>query len=36
VWVSHLIETIHSISDKTKHNIPWIIREILLMVKVKM
>jgi hypothetical protein len=34
--VPHLSEMIHSISAKTKHNIPWIIREVLLMAKVKM
>jgi hypothetical protein len=35
VWVPHLSERIHSIGAKTKPNIPWIIGEILLMVKVK-
>jgi hypothetical protein len=36
VWVPHLSERIHSIGAKTKFNIPWIIREVLLMAKVKM
>jgi hypothetical protein len=36
VWVPHLSERIHSISAKTKSNIPWIIRKVLLMVKVEM
>jgi hypothetical protein len=36
VWVPHLFERIHSISAKTKSNIPWIVREVLLMAKVKM
>jgi hypothetical protein len=35
VRVPHLSERIHSIGAKTKPNIPWIIREVLLMVKVK-
>jgi hypothetical protein len=36
VWVPHLSERIHSIGAKTKFNIPWIVRKILLMDKVKM
>jgi hypothetical protein len=36
VWVLHLSERIHSIGGKTKPNIPWIIGEVLLMVKVEM
>jgi hypothetical protein len=36
VWVSHLSEGIHSIGTKTEPNIPLIIREFLLMVKVEM
>jgi hypothetical protein len=36
MWVCHLSERIHSIDAKTKSNIPWIIREVLLMTKVKM
>jgi hypothetical protein len=36
VWVPHLSERIHSIGAKTKSNIPWIIREVILMTKVKM
>jgi hypothetical protein len=36
VWVPHLSEIIHSTGAKTKSNIPWIIREVLLMAKVKM
>jgi hypothetical protein len=36
MWVPHLSERIHSICAKTKPNIPWIIREVLLTVKVKM
>jgi hypothetical protein len=36
VWVPHLSERIHSIGAKTKSNIPWIIRKVLLMVKVEM
>jgi hypothetical protein len=35
MWVPHLSERIHSITAKTKHNIPWIIREVILMVKVE-
>jgi hypothetical protein len=36
VWVSHLSKRIHSIGAKTKPKISWIIREVLLMVKVEM
>jgi hypothetical protein len=36
MWVPHLSERIHSSGAKTKPNIPWIIREVLLTVKVKM
>jgi hypothetical protein len=36
VWVSHLSEWIHFISANTKSNIPWIIREVLLMANVEM
>jgi hypothetical protein len=36
VWVPHLSERIHSIGDKTKSNIPLIIRKVLIMAKVKM
>jgi hypothetical protein len=36
MWVPHLCERIHSIDAKTKTNISWIIREVLLMIKVKM
>jgi hypothetical protein len=36
VWVPHLSEMIHSIGAKTKSNIPWIVRKVLLMAKVKM
>jgi hypothetical protein len=36
MWVPHLSKRIHSIGAKTKSNIPWIIREVLLMAKVKM
>jgi hypothetical protein len=36
MWVPHLFERIHSIGAKTKSNIPWIIRKVLLMDKVKM
>jgi hypothetical protein len=32
----HLSERIHSICANTKSNIPWIIRKVLLMAKVKM
>jgi hypothetical protein len=36
VWVPHLSERIHSIGAKTKSNIPWIVRKVLLMAKVEM
>jgi hypothetical protein len=36
VWVPHLSERIHSIGAKTKSNIPWIIKKVLLMDKVKL
>jgi hypothetical protein len=36
VWVPHLSKMIHSISAKTKSNIPWIVRKVLLMAKVEM
>jgi hypothetical protein len=36
MWVPHLSERIHSISAKTKSNTPWIVRNVLLMAKVKM
>jgi hypothetical protein len=36
MWVPHLSKMTHSISPKTKSNIPWIIREVLPMAKVKM
>jgi hypothetical protein len=36
VWVPHLSERIQSIGDKTKSNIPWIVRKVLLMAKVEM
>jgi hypothetical protein len=36
VLVPHLSERIHSIGAKTKSNIPWIIRKVLLMGKVEM
>jgi hypothetical protein len=36
VWVPHLSERIHSIGAKTKSNIPWIIRKVLLMDKVEL
>jgi hypothetical protein len=35
VWVPHLSEKIHSIGAKAKSNIPWIVRKVLLMTKVK-
>jgi hypothetical protein len=35
MWIPHLIEMIHSIGAKTKSNIPWIVRKVL-MAKVKM
>jgi hypothetical protein len=33
---SSSLERIHSIGDKAKSNIPWIIRKVLLMAKVEM
>jgi hypothetical protein len=36
VWVLHLSERIHSIGAKTKSNIPWIVREVLIVAKVEM
>jgi hypothetical protein len=36
MWVPHLPKRIHSIGAKTKSNIPWIIRKVLLMAKVKL
>jgi hypothetical protein len=36
VRVPHLSERIHSIDAKTKSNIPWIVRKVLLMAKVEM
>jgi hypothetical protein len=36
MWVPHFSERIHSIGAKTKSNITWIIREVLLMAKVEM
>jgi hypothetical protein len=36
VWVPHLSERIHSFGAKTKSNIPWIVRKVLLMAKVEM
>jgi hypothetical protein len=36
MWVTHLSERIHSIDAMTKYNIPWIVRKVLLMAKVKM
>jgi hypothetical protein len=36
MWVPHLSKRIHSISAKTKSNIPWIVKKVLLMTKVKM
>jgi hypothetical protein len=33
--VPHLSERIHSVGGKTKSNIPWIIRKVLLMAKVE-
>jgi hypothetical protein len=35
VWVPHLSKRIHFISAKTKSNISWIVRKVLLMAKVK-
>jgi hypothetical protein len=36
MWVPHHSEKIHCIGAKIKPNIPWIIIEVLLMVKVEM
>jgi hypothetical protein len=36
VWVPHLSEWTHSIYAKSKPDISWIIREILLMTKIKL
>jgi hypothetical protein len=36
MWVPHLSERIHYIGANTKSNIPWIIRKVLIMAKVKM
>jgi hypothetical protein len=36
VWIPHLSERIHSIGAKTKSNILWIVRKVLLMAKVEM
>jgi hypothetical protein len=36
MWVPHLSKRIHSISAKTKSNIHWIVRKVLLIAKVKM
>jgi hypothetical protein len=36
MWVPHLSEWIHSIRAKSKYNISWIIREVLMMSKIKM
>jgi hypothetical protein len=36
MWVPHLCERIYSIGATTKSNIPWIIRVVILMTKVKM
>jgi hypothetical protein len=36
MWVPHLSERIHSIGAKTKSNIPWIVRRVLLMAMVEM
>jgi hypothetical protein len=36
MWVTHLSERIYFNGAKAKSNIPWIIREVLLMTKVKM
>jgi hypothetical protein len=36
VRVLHLSERIHSSGAKTKSNIPWIVRKVLLMAKVEM
>jgi hypothetical protein len=36
VWVPHLSESIHSIGAKTRSNILWIVRKVILMAKVEM
>jgi hypothetical protein len=36
VWVPYLSKRIHFIGAKTKSNILWIVRKVLLMAKVKM
>jgi hypothetical protein len=36
VWVPHLSKRIHSTGAKARYNIPWIIRNVLLMAKVEM
>jgi hypothetical protein len=36
VLVAHLYKRIHSIGTKTKSNIPWILRKVLLMTKVEL
>jgi hypothetical protein len=36
VWVPHLSERIHSIGARTMSNIPWIVKQVLLMAKVEM
>jgi hypothetical protein len=36
MWVPHLSEMIHFIGAKTKINIPWIIKKVILMAKVEM
>jgi hypothetical protein len=36
IWVPHLSEWIHFIREKSKPDIFWIIREVLLMSKIKM
>jgi hypothetical protein len=35
MWLPHLSKRIHSIDAKTKPHIPWIIREVIIMVKVE-
>jgi hypothetical protein len=35
VWVPHLSKRIYFIGAKTKSNIPWIIRKVLIMAKVE-
>jgi hypothetical protein len=36
LWVPHLSKRIHSIGAKTKSNISWIVRKVLIMAKVEM